>query len=92
MTTGEQTAERRSKRLASKPPSNLSLEEQATALLIRKCGISGPSTMPSAAEPNRFHTRFVEHMEGEVVQGIREVFGLPEDGVANSLSPLLIDA
>ncbi|RLN33559.1 hypothetical protein C2845_PM03G14920 [Panicum miliaceum] len=92
MTSSEQKAERRSKRLANKPPSNLSIEEQATAFLIRRCGISGPSKMPSAAEQSRFRTQFVEHMEGEVVHGMRDVFGLPEDGVADSLSPLLIDA
>ena len=88
----EMKAERRSKRLANKPSSNLSVEQQATALLFKKCGIIEATRMPTAAEQGRFHTQFVEHLDGEVVLGMRNTFGLPEGGAADSLSPLLIDA
>ncbi|KAG2624172.1 hypothetical protein PVAP13_3KG109800 [Panicum virgatum] len=92
LAASDKKSERRSKRLANRPPSNLTVEQQATALLVRKSGILGPTKMPTAAEQNRFHTQFVENLEGEVVHGMRDMFGLPEGGVADSLSPLLIDA
>lgn len=88
----EVKSERRSSRLANKPSSGLSVEEQATALLIKKCGITVSSKSPSVAEQNKFHTTFVGPMEDSVVGGMREAFGLPEGGAEDSLSPLLIDA
>jgi len=87
----EMKAERRSVRIANRPNSNLTVEEQATALLIKKSGISGGGA-PCAADLNKFHTQFVDPLEGNIVGEMRETFGLPEGGAADSLRPLLIDA
>ena len=60
-------SERRSSRLANKPRSNLSVEEQATALLIKKCGLAETITTPTAADQNKLHTQFVGPLEANVV-------------------------
>ncbi|KAG2635962.1 hypothetical protein PVAP13_2NG370400 [Panicum virgatum] len=84
--------QRRSKRLASKPPTNLTLEEQATALLIKKSGIVCAFKKPSEQDKHRFHSKFVDNLEGEMVTGMRDMFGLPEGGAMDILAPLIIDA
>jgi hypothetical protein len=84
--------QRCSKRLASKPPTNLTLEEQATALLIKKSGIVCAFKKPSEQDKHRFHSKFVDNLEGEMVTGMRDMFGLPEGGAMDILAPLIIDA
>ena len=85
-------SERRSLRLANKPRSNLSVEEQATALLIKKCGLAENITTPTAADQNKLHTQFVGPLEANVVGGMRDMFGLSEEGAPDKLGALLIDA
>lgn len=85
-------SERRSSRLANKPRSNLSVEEQATALLIKKCGLAENITTPTAADQNKLHTQFVGPLEANVVGGMRDMFGLSEEGAPDKLGALLIDA
>ena len=60
-------SERRSSRLANKPRSNLSVEEQATALLIKKCGLAENITTLTATDQNKLHTQFVGPLEANVV-------------------------
>lgn len=85
-------SERRSSRLANKPRSNLSVEEQATALLIKKCGLAENITTPTVANQNKLHTQFVGPLEANVVGGLRDMFGLSEEGAPDKLGALLIDA
>jgi len=76
----ERKGGKRSMRLANKPPSNLSVEEQAIALLMKKSGILESVKAPTVTELQQFHTQFVDPMEGQVVGGMREAFGLPDGG------------
>ena len=79
-------------RLASKPTSGLTVEEQATAFLLKKCGVSVAASIPTTAEQNQFHQTFLGPLQHEVLGDMREAFGLPEGEAADSLGPLLIDA
>ena len=65
---------------------------QATALLIKKSGIVCASKKPSEQDKHRFHSKFVDNLEGEMVTGMRDMFGLPEGGAMDILAPLIIDA
>ena len=88
----EPKSERRSVRLASKLTSGLTVEEQATALLLKKCGVSVAASIPTTAEQIQFHQTFLGPLQHEVLGDMREAFGLPEGEAADSLGPLLIDA
>lgn len=90
--TVKKMATRSSARIASKPKSNLTMEEQATALLMKRSG-----TIPDHAEPNeqdhaRFRAQFVDHLNVEAAAGYQSLFSLGEEDSIDSdpLAPLAV--
>lgn len=80
---GQQESVRHSARIASKPKSNLTMEEQATALLIKKSGVLVSGIAPDHAAHAEFREQFTEPLKETAVGGFRELFGIPDvaDGV-----------
>jgi hypothetical protein len=85
-------ATRSSARIASKPKSNLTMEEQTTALLMKRSG-----TIPDHAKPNeqdhaRFRAQFVDHLNVEAAVGYQSLFILVEEDSIDSdpLAPLAV--
>jgi hypothetical protein len=72
-TPSVQESSRRSARLASKSKSDLTMEEQATLLLMKKCG-----TLGSGEEA--FVASFVDPLSQGTVKDLRETFDLDEPG------------
>lgn len=85
-------SKRKSKRLACKPKSDLTIEQQATALLMKKCGILSESERKRAATIEEFTEQFIGHMENDMVTGYRDLFGLPKEGGADPLGAIAIHA
>eukprot|EP00267_Zea_mays_P032771 XP_008666548.1 uncharacterized protein LOC103645237 [Zea mays] len=76
-------ATRSSARIASKPKSNLTMEEQTTALLMKRSG-----TIPDHAKPNeqdhaRFRAQFVDHLNVEAAAGYQSLFILVDSAVVS---------
>jgi len=90
-TTIQQT-KRRSTRLAKRPNSDLPVEQQATALLMKKCGLLQHNQKPSQAAREQFQTQFVNPMVDETIRSYRETFDLPMEEGTDSLSALVIHA
>ncbi|WVZ95314.1 hypothetical protein U9M48_041096 [Paspalum notatum var. saurae] len=78
---------RSSARLASKPKTNLTMEEQATALLMKRSGIISEQAIPDEQDHSSFRALFVNHLNGETVDSYRDLFSLGEDG-SDPLAPL----
>lgn len=88
---GPTDSHRKSSRLANKPKSNLTMAEQATQLLMKKCGVLVDDKVADEKDNGKFRTKFVVPMEAAVVNGLRDTFGL--DGEGNGpLSAVAIDA
>ena len=68
--------ERRSTRLASKPKSALNMEQQATTLLMKKCGLLQEKEALNQAKEEEFRAKFVQPMEDNMVTNYRDTFGL----------------
>jgi hypothetical protein len=90
--TAKKMATRSSARIAGNPKSNLTMEEQATALLMKRSG-----TIPDHAEPNeqdhaRFRAQFVDHLNVEAAAGYQSLFSLGEEDSIDSdpLAPLAV--
>lgn len=90
--SNQKDSKRRSTRIASKPKSDLTMEQQATALLMRKCGVLAEGATPDKATEAAFQTRFVEPMVTDTISSYRETFGLPEEGGVDALAALVINA
>lgn len=68
--------ERRRTRLASKPKSALNMEQQATTLLMKKCGLLQEKEALNQAKEEEFRAKFVQPMEDNMVTNYRDTFGL----------------
>jgi len=83
---------RRSTRLANKPKSALSKEQQATALLMRKCGLLEEKEVMDSTKEAKFRTQFVEPMLGETETKYRDMFGLQNVEGTDGLNAIAIHA
>ena len=83
---------RRSTRIANRTKSDLTMEQQATVLLMRKCGVLQQDQQPDQEAKEHFSGQFSEPMVPDTVINYREVFGLPLDEGTDSLSALAIHA
>lgn len=68
----------KNERLANKPKTVLSMQEQATQLLMNKCGILDDKKKPGEADRLNFSVQFTEPLIDKTVEGFRETFGLNE--------------
>ena len=81
-------SKRRSERLANKPKCNLTMEEQATKLLMKKIG-----TLDAQQDGiDKFAQEFTRPIQTETVKGYRELFGLPEAGELDILNEVALEA
>jgi len=71
-------------RLANKLASGLTMEEQATALLIKKSSFLDESQLASAQKADVFCSKFADPMPDESVTGYRVFFGI-ENGAGTDL-------
>ena len=67
------------------------MAEQATQLLMKKCGVLEPNKKADEKDHANFRTQFVVPMKPAVVGGMRDTFGLDEGG-SHPLSAVVIDA
>ena len=88
---GSQT-KRKSTRLASKPRSGLTMEQQATALLLKKCGAADDAAGPAHVAQTTLATKFVAPIVKDTVSNYRDLFGLPEGDGADKFAAITIDA
>jgi len=72
---------RKSLRLANKAKTNLTMEEQATQLLMKKCGVLEPDQVAEEKHHGKFRAQFVDPLQIDTVGGMREMFGLNSEGV-----------
>ncbi|CAL5025649.1 unnamed protein product [Urochloa decumbens] len=68
-----------------------SIDNRATALLMKTSGILGDNELPSEAALNQLGTQFVLPMKEDLLGDMRTAFGMPESG-ADALGALLADA
>ena len=81
-------SKRRSERLANKPKCNLTMEEQATKLLMKKIG-----TLDAQQDGiDKFAQEFTRPIQTETVKGYRELFDLPEVGEPDILNEVALEA
>lgn len=88
----ETPASRKSARIASKKKPDLTMEEQATALLMRKCGLLDENKIPNSETHNKFRAHFIEPLEQQTVGNVRETFGISEGNGADVLGVIAINA
>lgn len=89
---GTSTGGRRSQRPIAIETQALPVEEQATAFLMKTCGILGELEKPNNLAHDQLGEQFVEPLKSGIVGNVRSAFGLPEDGAEDRLAPLIIDA
>ncbi|RLN25489.1 hypothetical protein C2845_PM07G06020 [Panicum miliaceum] len=85
-------ASRKSTRLANRPASDLTMKEQATALLIKKSSFLDCKQMASPNCAEVFCSKFADPMPDDTVGGYREVFGIDMVSGADSLSVVAVHA
>ena len=85
-------SQRKSRRLANRPKSNLTMEEQATMLLMKKCGTLAEVGTVSKEDQAKFREEFVEPLKTVSVSGYRDMFGLSVVDGSNPLSALAVEA
>jgi hypothetical protein len=84
--------DRRSTRLANKPKSALNMEQQATTLLMRKCGLVDETEVPDQAKEEMFITQFTQPIQDSTVASSRETFGLQSVEGTGCLGAIAIHA
>jgi hypothetical protein len=89
--TSEQK-ERRSICLANEPKTALNMEQQATALLMKKCGILKETEAPDQGKEEAFRKQFVDPIQDDTVTSYREAFGLQPAGGTDSFSAIVLHA
>ena len=85
-------SKRRSTRLANKPKSDLTLEQQATILLMKKCGTFEGQNDKEPPTVEKITDQFVGPLKEDTVSEYRVLFGLPEEGDADSYGAIAIHA
>lgn len=73
-------------------PTNMTMEEQATALLMKKSGCLEENEVPNVAVKTKFTTQFVQKLRDPIVGGFREMFGLDEGNDAEVFSAIAMEA
>lgn len=88
----EVQTKRKSTRIANRPKTGLTMEEQATQLLMKKCGLLEADAVPVEKAKEVFCEKFVDHMESGFVTGLRDMFGISGDDGSNPLQALAVEA
>lgn len=81
----------RSNRLAHRPKTNLIMEEQATVLLMKRCGTLEKGQSMDASHHSKFREQFVGPLKKKIVVAFRETFGLTENAEEDSLGALALE-
>ena len=89
--TSEQK-ERRSILLANKPKSALNMEQQATALLMKKCGLLKETEALDQGKEEEFRNQFVDPIQEGTVTSYWEAFGLQLAGGTDYFSAIVLHA
>ncbi|CAL5095429.1 unnamed protein product [Urochloa decumbens] len=76
----------------SKMESAGSLDDRATALLIKTSGIIEDNEQLTEAACETFRNQFVMPMQNDLLLNMRDTFGLPDSGGVDALSPLICEA
>jgi len=88
----EVQTKRKSTRIANRPKTRLTVEEQATQLLMKKCGLLEADVVPVEKAKGMFCEKFVDHMEPGFVTGLRDMFGISREDGSNPLQALAVEA
>jgi len=68
------------------------MEEQATALLIKRSGVLFSGNTPNHVVQDEFMGQFTEPLKNTAMGGFKELFGIPDEANgADSLAPLAIE-
>ncbi|OEL21879.1 hypothetical protein BAE44_0017102 [Dichanthelium oligosanthes] len=89
---GETEKKRKSDRIANRPKSDLTMEEQATQLLMKKCGTLEIGKKAQEEDHDNFREQFAEPLKGDAVFGFRDMFGLTDLPAGEALSALALEA
>lgn len=76
LSQGATESKRKSERIANKPKTDLSMQEQAAQSLMKKCGILNPKKVADEANHHRFRTQLLDPLQDSAVDGFRDAFGL----------------
>lgn len=68
----------------------LSLNDQATALLMRSSGLLGENEAPIELTSTTFRKQFVSPLQEKTVGGLRGTFGLADENGSDSLNALVV--
>ena len=85
-------SKRKSTRLASRPKSNLTMEQQATTLLMKKCGIFEGQNSNEAPSVQKLSEQFAGTLREDTFTEYREMFGLPAEDDTDYLGAIAIHA
>jgi hypothetical protein len=83
-------SQRKSIRLANKPKTNLTMAEQATQLVMKKCGVLEAGKVAAEEDHGRFRTQFVEPTKTDTVGDLSETFGISNIGEASPLGAMVL--
>ncbi|RLN32966.1 hypothetical protein C2845_PM03G26320 [Panicum miliaceum] len=89
---GPPVSTRKSERVASRPKKDLTMEQQATLLLTKKCGELEEENRTVAEKIATFPERLTGPLDDDTVGGYRDLFGLKSEGCADAISALAIHA
>ena len=90
--SGLKNSKRRSTRLANRPKSDLTMEQQATALLMKKCGTLNEDGVPDQTTMAQFTTQFVAPLVDDTVQTTGKCLGCRRKEGSNTFAALAINA
>ena len=85
-------AKKGSEKLLNKPKAGLTLEQQATLLLMKNSGVGGGPVQSDSEIVAQFPEQFVDPLKDGAIGGYRDMFGLKSDGSADALSALALHA
>ncbi|CAO2206674.1 unnamed protein product [Urochloa humidicola] len=77
---------------AYKGNTSLPVEDQATALLLKACGVLSDNEKPTAVAVQKFGMNFVHPLQPDLLTDVRNKLGLPADGGTGPLDVLVEDA
>uniref|UniRef100_A0A0A9CBA9 Uncharacterized protein n=1 Tax=Arundo donax TaxID=35708 RepID=A0A0A9CBA9_ARUDO len=79
----DKDTQRKSARLASKPKTRLTVEQQATALLIKKTGFLSQDEELDANAHSRFRAQFTQPLSSKTIKNYRIMFGMERTAEAD---------
>lgn len=71
---------------------SLTVDDKASAMLMRASGITGDHEAPTEVAHQQFVGQFVDPMQAGLAGGLRDVFGMQQIGNGGSLEVLVADA